>query len=249
MWNLSNATKGSRGGQTTKSLSEACLKRLKQVVKLVNQLDLAAANELHSCHRIEALSIERDKALSIERDKPQKLLASEQMQQFEGFSQKVTNRQSGVAAIETEDAIKTFLCDTECVSDWLLVSTAVSRIQNRYVPLDMSIAVWDECRRRAEVFLDLGVIIIGYLEPIKVELHEDAEDIVFAMRMKLNTIKTFHPIFQHLASDQRKHQAPIEPHPFVALLGLFTQDDPLQTKVAEAYPEIDNSVCEAVIVI
>ena len=161
------------------------------------------------------------------------------MHQFEGFLQKVTNRQSGVAAIETEDAIKAFLCDTECVSDWLLVSTAISRIQNRYVVLDGPIAVWDECRNRAEVFLDLGVSIIRYLEPIKVDLQEDAEDIVFAMRMKLNTIKAFHPMF-------RKHQN-IEPHPFVALLELFTQDDPLQTKVAEAYPEIDNSVCEAVI--
>lgn len=208
-------------------------------MKLVNQIDLAAANELHSSYQVEALSIERSR--------PQKLLASEQMQQFEGFSQKVTNRQSGVAAIETEDAIKTFLCDTECVSDWLLVSTAVSRIQNRYVILDGSIAVWDECRNRAEVFLDLGVSIIRYLEPIKIDLQEDAEDLVFAMRMKLNTIKAFHPIFQHLAPFQREHQDPIEPHLFVGLLDLFIQDDPLRTKVAEAYPETDTSVCEAVI--
>jgi len=208
-------------------------------VKLVNQIDLAAASELHSCKRVEALSIDKTR--------PQKLLASEQMQQFEEFYQNVTNRQSVVAAIQTEDEIKTYLCNTECVPDWLLVSTATSRIQNRYVVLDGSIAVWDECRNRAEVFLDLGVSIIRYLEPIKVDLQKDAEDILFAMRMKLNAIKAFNPIFRHQASFQREHQDPIVSHVFVILVGLFIQDDSLQTNVAEAYPEIDNSVCEAVI--
>lgn len=167
------------------------------------------------------------------------------MQQFEEFYQNVTTRQSVVAAIQTEDEIKTYLCNTECVPVWLLVSTATSRIQNRYVVLDGSIAVWDECRNRAGVFLDLGVSIIRYLEPIKVDLQKDAEDILFAMRMKLNAIKAFHPIFRHSASFQQ--EVYIGSHVFVNLLGLFTQDDPLQTNVAEAYPEIDNSVCEAVI--
>lgn len=99
----------------------------------MNQIDLAAANELHSCNQIEALRIHKDG--------PQKLLASEQMQQFEGFCQKVTNRQSVVAGMQTEDAIKTYLSDTECFPDWLLVSIAVSRIQKRYVIVDGSIAV------------------------------------------------------------------------------------------------------------
>ena len=205
----------------------------------MNQIDLSAANELHSCHQIEALRIDRDS--------PQTLLASEQMQQFEGFCQKVTNHQSVVAGIQTEDAIQTYLSDTECVPDWLLVSTAVSRIQNRYVMVNTSIAVWTECRTRAEVFLDLGVSIIRHLEPIKVDLQENAEDILFAMRMKLNAIKAFDPIFRHQFSHVRKDQDPIAPHPFIILLGHFTQDDPLQSKVAEAYPHVDGSVCDAAI--
>lgn len=209
-------------------------------MKLVNQIDLAAANELYSCNQIEALSIERNR--------PQKLLPSEQMQQFEGFCQKVTDRQSVVAAIQTEDAVKTYLCDTEFVPDWLLVSTAISRIQNRYVVLEGSIGVWGECRNRAEVFLDLGLSIIRHLEPIKVDLQEDADDILFAMRMKLNAIKAFHPIFRYLSFDEReRHDRGPAPHRFVNLLDVFNQDDPLPRKVAEAYPEIDNSVCEAVI--
>jgi hypothetical protein len=207
----------------------------------VDQIDLAAAKELHACKQIEALSIEYNK------DRPQKLLTSEEMQQFEEFYQNVTNHRGVVAAIQTEDEIKTYLRDRECVPDWLLVSKATSRIQNRYVVLNGSIAVWDECRNRAQVFLDLGASIIRYLEPIKVDLQEDAEDILFAMRMRLNAIKAFDPIFRHQASFQREHQDPIGPHVFVGLLSVFNHDDPLPTNVAEAYPAIDNSVREAVI--
>ena len=199
-------------------------------MKLVNQIDLAAANEIHSFCQIESLSIDENR--------PQVLLASEQMQQLERYCHNVKDRQSVIAAIQTEDAIKTYLCDIECVPDWLLVNTAISRIQHRYVVLDRKIAVWDECRNRAEVFLDLGASIIRHLQPIKVDLQEDAEEILFAMRMKLNAIKAFDPIFRHHST---------RPHPFVDFIVNFAEDDPLQTKVAEAYPEIENSVCKAVI--
>ena len=210
-------------------------------MKLVNQIDIAAANELYSCNQIEALSIERNR--------PQKLLPSEQMQQLERFCQKVMNHQSVVAAIQNEDTIKTYLCDTECVPDWLLVSTAISRIQNRYVVLEASIAVWGECRNRAEVFLDLGVSIIRHLGPIKADLQADAEDILFAMRMKLNAIKAFHPIYRYRALDERgdSNDRGHPAHRFVNLLDVFIEDDHWPTKVAEAYSEIDNSVCEVVI--
>ena len=113
--------------------------------------------------------------------------------------------------------------------------------------LDGSIAVWSECHNRAEIFLDLGVNIIRCLQPIKIDLLKDAEEILFVIRMKLNAIKSFHPIFRHQTQYEREGQGPIRPHSFVDLLELFVQDGPSPTNVAEAYLEADNSVCEAVI--
>ena len=108
----SNATEGGSGSQRRKALSEACLRRLKHVVRLVNQIDLAAANELHTCKRIEALSMDRSK--------PQKLLTQEEMQRLEEFHLSVMNHRSIIAAIRTEGEIRTYLSDTECIPDWLL---------------------------------------------------------------------------------------------------------------------------------
>lgn len=191
-------------------------------------MDLAIVNEIHFVNQVEA-------------SRARKLLAPEQMQQLERFSQNVTNRESVVAVIQTEEAIKTYLCDTECSSATELVNIAICRIQirNNYV--------WKECRNRAEIFLDLGVSIIRYLEPIKVELQEDAEDILLAMRMKLSAIKAFYPVYLFQSKFERENHDPISSHLFATLLEHFIEDDPLPTKVAYAYAESDSSVCDAAI--
>ena len=213
--------------------------RLKHVMKLVNQMDLAFVNEIYSLNQVEASRIDKLKT--------QKLLVPEQTQQLERFCQNVTNRQNVVGAIPTEEAIKTYLCDTECSSAWELVSIAICRIQTRGVVLDGNIYVWRECRNRAARFLDLGVSIIRYLEPIKVELQEDAEDILLAMRIKLSAIKAFYPVYRFQSQFERENHDPINSHLFATLLEHFIEDDPLPTKVAYAYAESDSSVCDAAI--
>ena len=127
------------------------------------------------------------------------------------------------------------------------MSTATSRIQNRYIVLNKNIATWNECRNRAAIFLDLGSSAIRCLEPIKVDLQENAEDVLFAMRMKLNALNAFDPIFRYQPDFQRERPGPIAPHTFVNMLLDFARDDPLPINLAEAYPVADNSVCKAAI--
>ena len=207
----------------------------------MHQIDLAATKELEACKRIEALSIE------IRKDRAQKLLTSKEMQQLEAFCLSVTNNQSTVKVIRTEAEISTYLSDIECIPDWSLASTVTFRIQNRYVAVDENIAVWEECRIRAHVFLDLGASIIEYLKPVKLDLQERADEILLAMRMKLNVIKTFNPMFQYRTQFEIENRLTKASHHFVDLLVDFNHDDLLPTNVAEAYPAIDNSEREAVV--
>ena len=230
----SDAAEGSQRPQNSNSLSDACLKRLKQAAKLFVQLEVSLASEIHTCQHIETLAEGFKKS--------QRLLNPKEWQQFGDFHETVERRRAVSVNDQNVEGIKECLRDTECVSNWQLVYTATSRAQNRYVVLDGSIAIWDECRNRAKVFLDLGVGIIRHLEPIKVELQQDADDILFALRVKLNTLQAYNPIYVHQLASQRKNQDATVRHPYVDLLHKFMRDDPLPAKVAEAYPETHNAV-------
>ena len=74
------------------------------------------------------------------------------MQQFEAFYLKTKNSPSHHMTSQSENKIRKCLSNTQYVSDWLLASTVVSRIQNRYVVLNGHIKVWNECRTRAQFF-------------------------------------------------------------------------------------------------
>ena len=107
----------------------------------MNQLDVAFASELHSCKQIEALSLEKEKT--------RKLLISEEMRQLGDFYEIVRTRKSSIAAIQTQNEIKAYLCDTEHVPVWLLASSVISRIQNRYVMIDLQFGMNVEIVQRS----------------------------------------------------------------------------------------------------
>ncbi len=180
----------------------------------------------------------------LEKQNPRKLLSESDEELLRDYHQSMAGLQN---PIQTEQEATDILQNPKDVLVWRLISVAMSRMQNRYVVLDGSITVWDECRNRALVFLQLSGDIMDYLDPVKHELEEKAEAVLAATRMKLNVLNAFAPICKKRSlsskgADPVDNWSSIAVNTFLCRIVEFNKDAAQPKNVADAYPSVDDSV-------